>query len=187
MWFNKLKIEKGLHNWLNGKKWIIPAVLLLSLPLIYGFGPHPYHVSYTEIEYKKADNTLTFSIEVFTDDLENAIKIEYQPEKFLLGSDTLSVPEENLVQSYIKENLTIILDGVVMKGFDFLPTESNPDRTIVYFQMQDLPPFDGLTFYSEILTSLFKDQQNIVEYKRGEQKVKALLTNEKKNVTWKNE
>jgi hypothetical protein len=186
MWFNKQLFEKGFLIGLKGKKLATVITLISLFPLIGAMAPHPYHVSYTEIEYKKEVKTLTFSIEIFTDDLEAAIKLNYKPEKFFLGADSISQINELLIQQYVKNKVTVLIDGVVLKSYSFLPSESNPDRTLVYFQFTDLPPFDGLTFYSEILTHLYKDQQNIVEYKRGQRIDKALLNNDKTNETWKN-
>lgn len=165
-------------------------MIFLTLIGILSFGslaiaPHPYHVSYTEIDYKKASKSVTFSIELFTNDLENAIKLTYKPEKFFLGTDTLNPETETLIQQYIREKTTILIDGTVLHGSHFLASESNPDRTIIYFQYVDLPPFSSFSFYSEILISLFKDQQNIVAFRNGISKEKALLGKDKKNATWK--
>ncbi|MGB1002585.1 MAG: DUF6702 family protein [Salibacteraceae bacterium] len=185
MWFNKQIFEKGFWNSLNGNKSIFVVTFLLGTTFLLSFAPHPYHVSYTEIEYKKTDNTMTFSVEVFTDDLESGIKLNYQPEKFQLSTSNIDSTNERLIQKYILDHFNIILDGIVFKQIEFLPTESNPDRTVIYFQITNLPPFHGLTLYSELLTSLFNDQQNIVEFKYNSTTEKALLTKAKKNVTWK--
>lgn len=186
MWFNKQVFEKGSGFSLKGENLVILLMVFISVPLFWALAPHPYHVSYTEIEYKKSEKTVTFSMEVFTDDLENAIKLNYKPDKFFLGGEVLSDSNELLIQQYVKEKVTVLIDGIILKEYNFLPSESNPDRTLIYFQFTDLPPFGGLTFYTEVLNHLFADQQNIVEYKKGNETFKALLNKEKTNATWKN-
>ena len=185
MFHHKQLFEKGLLALTNGNFLALSLLLTLALTPLFSFSPHPYHVSYTEVAYSKKEHSLTFSLEVFTDDLENAIKIMYQPTRFFLGSDSLSESTEILIQQYVLEKTTLVLDGVVFNGAEFLPTESNPDRTIIYFQYTDLPPISSLAYYSEILTSIFKDQQNIVELRNEGIKEKALLSSDKKSVTWK--
>jgi len=185
MFHDKQLFEKGFVPYLKGRNKELFVLLGMICISLLSLAPHPYHVSYTEIEYKKESKTLTFSIEVFTDDLENAIKLTYQPEKFFLGSDSLKPETEILIQKYILDKTTLLIDGIVLKGASFLPSECNPDRTVIYFQYNDLPPFSSFSFYSEVLLTLFKDQQNIVEFRNGTSKEKALLNSDKKSVTWK--
>jgi hypothetical protein len=177
---------KRNSNYLNVKFLLFIGISVCFIGAIFSFSPPPYHVSYTEISYKKESKQLTFSIEVFTDDLETAIKLEYKPEKFFLGGKDLSDSTELYIQSYINNKVTVIMDGMVLKQRSYLPTESNPDRTTIYFEYVDIPPFTSLAFYSEVLINLFKDQQNIVEFQANGEKKKALLTIEKTNVTWTN-
>ena len=163
----------------------ISGLLLMTfITLIFSFTPHPYHVSFTEINYKKESQNLTFSVEVFTDDLEMAVKLDYKPEKFFLGTESLSDSTEILIQKYISSKTTVIIDGIVMKELNFLPSESNPDRTTVYFELTDLPNFKSFAFYNEVLVSTFPDQQNIVEFTHSGKKEKALFDKEKTSSTW---
>ncbi|MFT4753094.1 MAG: hypothetical protein ACI85Q_000630 [Salibacteraceae bacterium] len=184
MWYDKTIFEKGLLTSINSKGILLLWPLFLLILGLSSSTPHPYHVSYTEIEFKEESRNLTFSIDVFTDDLETAIKLDYKPEKFFLGEGTINSANDSLIQLYVQNKTTILMDGVVLKGFSFLPTESNPDRTTIYFQFTDLPSFSSLTYYTSVLNHVFQDQQNIVAYKRGTQTQKALLSSEKTNATW---
>tara|TARA_R110002050_G_scaffold297339_2_gene458604 strand:- start:7330 stop:7893 length:564 start_codon:yes stop_codon:yes gene_type:complete len=171
-------------GYLNGKKTFLFGLVWFTLFSFISFIPHPYHVSYTEINYKAASNNLNFAVEVFTDDLENEIKLQYHPEKFFLGNDTLSDSAQTLIEKYVLDNIHIIIDGIVLKQVQFLPVETNPDRTTIYFELNDLPHFKSFAFYNEMLTRTFLDQQNIVEFKYGQKKEKALFTKEKTSATW---
>lgn len=165
------------------KSSLLVGLLVVFIALL-ACSPHPYHVSYTQVDYKPEAKELTFSIELFTDDLENAIKLTYKPEKFYLGEDIVSDSSEILLQKYIKDKFTVLMDGVVLKKPIFLSSQSTPDRTTIYFEFTDLPKFHSLTIYSELLTSIFIDQQNIIEFTHNSKKEKALLTLKKTNVTW---
>jgi hypothetical protein len=184
MWDNNQIFDKRNMLSLSDTKSTLLVGILALFIVFLSFSPHPYHVSYTQVDYKPEAKELTFSIELFTDDLENAIKLEYKPRKFYLGGDTLQDSTEILLQTYIQDKLTVIMDGVVLKKPTFLPSQSTPDRTTIYFEFSDLPKFHSLTLYSELLTSLFQDQQNIIEFNTVSKKEKALLTLKETNVTW---
>ncbi len=184
MWENDQLFDKRNLYGLNDAKSVFFVFVLFISVSFFSFSPHPYHVSYTEITHNSVSHELTFSVEVFTDDLENAIKLEYKPEKFFLGSDSLSSESESVIREYITSKFTILIDGVVVKNQKFLPTASNPDRTTIYFSLSDLPNFTSLSVFSEILVQIFPDQQNIIDFNSKSGKEKALLTNKNTSVTW---
>jgi hypothetical protein len=184
MWILDQLFVKRMGSYLNVKKSIVLMISVVIFSTISGFSPHPYHVSYTEINFEKDSRSLTFVMEIFTDDLENAIKLEYKPKKFFLGNDSLTDSANIFIERYISERVTIIIDGIVLKDLQFLPTESNPDRTTIYFELTSLPNFKSFAFYNEILTNTFLDQQNIVEFKYDDKREKALFTKEKTSATW---
>ena len=184
MWYINQKLDKRVFNSLKITKTTFRGLFFILIFSVFGFAPHPYHVTYTEINYKPEQKQLTFSFEVFTDDLENAIKLEYQPDKFFLGQKDLSVETETLIQQYITDKMSIIIDGIVIKSPHFLPSESNPDRTTIFFEYSDLPPFSSFSIYVEVLNNLFKDQQHIIEFKSPQLKEKALLNIDKNSATW---
>jgi len=175
---------KRKRSYLNAINKLSLVILVSIITGLFSFVPHPYHVSYTEINYKKETHNLTFAIEVFTDDLEMAIKLEYKPKKFFLGTDSLSDSVEVYIQKYISSKTTIIVDGIVLKQLQFLPSESNPDRTTIYFELTDLPNFKSLAFYNEVLINTFQDQQNIVEFIHSSKKEKALFDKSTTSATW---
>jgi len=171
-------------NFLTSKHLSLIILMVVVSTPFFSFKPHPYHVSYTEINYKKEHKNLTFSIEIFTDDLETEIKLLFKPNKFFLGGDSLTDSTQLYIEQYVKIKTSVIVDGIVLKDFQFLPTESNPDRTIIYFELTDLPNFKSLAFYNEVLTNIFANQQNIVEFLHGSKKEKSLLNRDKTSATW---
>ena len=184
MWIINHFFDKRNVNFLNFKYYFLAVMVLILASTLFSFIPHPYHVSYTEISYKKEQKNLTFAVEVFTDDLETEIKLLYKPNKFFLGSDSLTDSAQFLIEQYVYQKTSVIVDGIVLKDFQFLPTESNPDRTIIYFELTNLPNFKSLAFYNEILVNIYSNQQNIVEFFNSGKNEKALLNKDKTSVTW---
>ena len=165
-------------------KWTHTLLFSFVLIGIFSFVPHPYHVSYTEIFYKKDAHQLTFSVEVFTDDLELALKLDSKSETIYLGTSPVSDSTEILIQKYLSKNISVIIDGIVLRQLTFLPTESNPDRTTIYFEIIDLPNFKSFAFYNEILINTLPDQQNIIEFNHSGKKEKVLFDKGKTSETW---
>ena len=178
---DKQKIDKGIVGHINHR---IFGVLSILLVLASSFIPYNNHVSYTEITYDKSIKTISFTLEVFTPDLEKAIQLEFTAHDFVLGKDSISNSLEKFIQAYINQKTTIIIDGIVLKQAVFKPSTSQANRTIIQYSFTDIPPISSLSIYSEILTSVFTDQQNIVELISNESREKALLTNSKLNHTW---
>lgn len=181
---NNQLIDKRVVQRLNWLKWHYIGLISILFFTLYAFTPNPYHVSYTEIDYNENLKTISFTVEVFTDDFEKAILLEYKPDQIIIGVDSLPPPSELYIQLYITDKMTIIIDGIVLKQPTFKASQSNPERTIIQFSYTDLPPFKSLSVYSEILTTVFTDQQNILEFAYKETKEKALLTKSKLNHTW---
>jgi len=184
MWEFNQKFDKRVFHGVNTQKMTIGGLLLFLIFAFSAFVPHPYHVSYTEIEYKPQQHRVTFSIEVFTDDLEKAINLEFKPEKFFLGQDELSEETETLIQKYVAQKLSVIIDGIIIKSPQYLPSQSTPDRTTIFFEYTDLPEFSSFAVHFQLLNHLYKGQQNIIEFKSPQLTGKELLTIEKNNATW---
>lgn len=184
MQLNKQLFDKRSLNSFKRLNWTHTLLFSFVFMVALSFVPHPYHVSFTEIVYKKDTQQLTFSIEVFTDDLEMALKLDTKSEAINLGSDPISDSTEALIQNYIRKNISVITDGIVLRQLHFLPTESNADRTIIYFELTNLPNFKSFAFYNEILINTLPDQQNIIEFNHSGKKEKALFDNSKTSQTW---
>lgn len=184
MWdFHQLFDKRGLSSMKEIKTPFLGVLFLISV-ILFSFTPHPYHVSYTEINLHNEKSELTLSIEVFTHDLESAIKLEFKPESFSIGNDSIGEASEKLIRNYVKSNFTVIIDGIVLKDYVFQPSKTTPKRTVTFFSLTDLPNFKSLSIYSEILINLFPDQQNIIEFNSKNGQQKSLLSNKTTSATW---
>ena len=157
--------------------------LVIILVLGASMTPHPYHVSYTQIHYYGKKDHITVSVEMFTDDLEREVKTMYHLDKLFLG-DSLTPTSDSAITAYCMEHLNIYTDEKKLSTPIFLPSESNPDRTTIYFEFENVVPFNTLTLRCNLLTSLFKDQQNIIEVNFDSIQKKALLNSKSTVQSW---
>lgn len=178
----------NLNNTSKGKitrkKGVTLLLLVFTIAIISSFTLHPYHVSTTEIAYKEGVNTLTFSTEIFTNDLESAVKKVHPDQKFFLGT-ALPHATELLLQEYIKSHISIRINEVEITDLDFLPAESNPDRTTVYFQLTNLPELTKLSYASTLLNHYLPDHTNIVSFLYRGRVLKATLGMNNSLIDWK--
>lgn len=181
---NNQLIDKRIVNRLNWLKLLYFGLISFSISVLYGFVFSPNHVSYTEIKYEKNQKSLSITLEVYTNDLETAILLNNKPDTFVIGIDSLPAPSEQYIQAYITNTMTIIIDGIVIKQPKFISIKSDPKRTIIEFSYTDLPPFKSFSIYSEVFTSIFPEQQNIVVFNHQDIMQKALLTKSQLNHTW---
>jgi hypothetical protein len=151
-----------------------PAVLIHK-------ADHPYHVSHTEIH--TTDSSITFVIEVFTDDLEFAVKQLLQPEKYFLG-DTLSQSSFDLTEKYYAHVTQIVVNGKPLNEVLFFDVQSTPDRTTLYVEVKNTATIQSFALHSTLLIDAFSDQENIVELHHKDSIQKALLHKGKATATF---
>ena len=144
--------------------------------------PHPYHVSYTEVN--TTDSSVTVALEIFTDDLQLAIKQTYQPEKYFLGNDSISAKGQALTKQYFNSVFKIVINGKALNNILFFGIDSNPDRTTLFVEFKNMENIRSLAIHNQALLNVFADQENIIEAKHLNISEKALLHKGKEVATF---
>ena len=121
---------------------------------------HPLHLSSMEINYTTKPGTLEISCRLFTDDLEDAIK-----KQFNVATD-LSAPAKHqamdvLLKKYIATRLKFQANGQAVT-LNYLGFEKDREAVIVYIESTPLKPFKKLEVYNTLMYDLFTDQTNIM-------------------------
>lgn len=160
---------------------LIAPLLNMASPSV-DEAPHPYHVSYTEIN--TTDSSITIALEVFTDDLQLAVKQAYQPEKYFLGADSISAEGQKLTRDYFSSVFQIVVNGKPLNDIVFFEIESNPDRTTIYVEFKNTVAIKSLAIKNSVLINVFSDQENIIEAKNQNNTEKALLHKGKEIATF---
>lgn len=150
-------------------KMRIGLVLLLALQLVFSSfltekeEDHPFHMSITELAYNKQDKLLEVAVKIFTDDLEEVLKKQYNSGVLQLTTPEESMQADALIYEYLKNVFQLEVNGRLAKA-DFLGKEGDLDAVWVYFEYPVNEEVKSLSLKNEVLLDLFEDQQNVVYF-----------------------
>ena len=135
---------------------------------------HPYHVGSVEITYNAQSNTFEILTKLYVDDLENALKADYN--KVFRFSDANQKKEiETFLEKYISENLKLKVNGkaieVKLLGFDEEKGIIN-----IYAETEKVLEPKKVEAGVSLLYNQFKDQMNMVHITVNKERKSAKLT-----------
>ena len=123
---------------------------------------HDIHLSNTQIHYKSEESTIQLTLKLFADDLELAVKEEYDEELKLFADRELPY-SDSIIQLYIKQHLDIEVNNKKLQG-QFIGKELSDDLSSVwcYIEFMDIDVFKNVAIKNTLLMELFDDQQNML-------------------------
>jgi hypothetical protein len=138
------------------------AQLVSFIPLLaVAFYLHPIHVSVTEVDFDKKEQSLQIMMRVFIEDLETTLRnARKDPELDILepaGGQTT----DSLAEAYLKEHFKISLDGRPQK-MKYLGHEREADAFIFYIEVSNVKPWRTISVVNDIIMSTYSDQSNLV-------------------------
>ena len=116
---------------------------------------HPFYTSVTEIEHNAKEKTLEITCRLFTDDLENTLKKNYNTRVDLFNDAYKNA--NVLITSYIEKNLKLLVNGSPVK-FSFIGYERKNEACWCYFEATGIAQPAKLNIESGLLYD-FTDKQ----------------------------
>lgn len=149
--------------------------LTLLLPWVKVAEKHEFHLSKCSLEYNEAEKALQFSLHVYTDDLEEALRrqgivnVKYCSPKEAANAD-------ELLATYLQEKLSVQINGQA-REFVFIGKEPAEDvfGMWVYLEIGEVSVLKTLDISNTILMETFGDQKNIISIKGPGGKKSALF------------
>lgn len=142
---------------------------------------HEFHISKTLIEYNEKENALQFTLHIFIDDLEEALRLQ-GADKLFICTEKESEKAEDYIYKYLQQKLTVKLDDKAMK-YTFVGKEISEDLVAVwcYLEIENIKPFSKLYIKNNTLIETFDDQKNIISVSGPNKRKGYLLFNQAKN------
>jgi len=121
---------------------------------------HDFHVSILNGELNPRSGNLEISLKVFSNDLEDALKMDENVLPEIIEGKHSRLPDAALA-AYIKQHLMLWAGGQQLP-LEYVGHENEQDITFIYLQLRDFEPLDELTVRNTIFFKQFDDQSNIV-------------------------
>lgn len=152
--------------------FVLLAFSALALPIKAGKPQHDFHTAILQLNWNKDENTLEASIRVFKDDLEKALSYSFKVSDLKLDG---SNKYRELIAEYLSKKLHLKATGGKI-GPNFIGKEIESDIVWLYCEWPNPPRFKSkMLFECHLLTEVFSDQSNIINYQNGSQKATYLL------------
>ena len=154
--------------------WLCTA--FLSFTGAFTIAEHDFHLSRCEIVYRSETESLEVIQQVFTDDLEAALRGENDP-PLHLNTDKEVTGADSLISSYLTQHFTVQVEGEALP-FEYLGKETATDPIAVwlYVEITNVEEFSALEVKYDLLCELFGDQRNIVVFQIDNGKKQVFLT-----------
>lgn len=154
--------------------------------LITSFILHPFHVSVTDIKFKKDKKVLEITSRIFVDDFEKAIQKEKSLKNFDIVETKDSSQTKTWIKEYIMKSFKLSINSrpldIQYVGFEF---GEEYDVIWCYLEVQKIRKVRELTVVNTIFTDLYDDQENIVHLRAYDEVVSKRMTRKNKTEQFK--
>jgi ribosomal protein S18 len=157
-------------------KFFKTITVLSCLIIMTSFASHKFYVGMFQLEFVPQKKELQITTRLFIDDLKEALENKFHKKTFL-AEENESKEDVILLQKYISEKFKIQINGQT-KSYVFLSKEVENNVLICYFKIKDIQKINSLEIENSILTDLFLEQQNIIQFNDNGKKTSLLLTDE---------
>lgn len=149
------------------------AILLFLIPLLSS-SAHKYYLSLTEMRYKSESKSLQIIINVFMDDIEEALNKDNNIDLQLTTKQEL---ENNDIyfKQYLTKKLSFKVNGTE-QYFNYIGKEYEGDLVFFYLEINNLDSINTIELTNNILMNHFPKQQNLIKSKVGKKHKSVLLT-----------
>lgn len=148
-------------------KRFLPAASVLLFFLTVGMTSvhkvHPYYVSVTEIEHSAAEKELQIACKIFTDDLEETLRLAYK-QKLDIIHPAEKNKTETLLADYLRKHLHITVDGVAMSA-NFLGFQHEAEATWSFLVVKNVSTVKKIAIDCDVLYDTRPEQINIFHVK----------------------
>ncbi|WP_235921995.1 DUF6702 family protein [Flavobacterium phycosphaerae] len=113
---------------------------------------------------------------IFIDDLNEALRNKYHKKTFI-GTERETPEDVVLMKKYMSEKFKVTINGQP-KAMNYLSNELENNVVICYLNVRDISKVTSLEVENSILTEVYSEQQNIIQFNNNGKKQSLLLTNE---------
>lgn len=144
---------------------LLPLLLLLAFSVAHAARPlpwHPFHISKCLVEYKEAAKAIQVSLHIFTDDLEDGLRLMGAGPLFI-STQRESPKADGYIEQYLARHFQVAVNGQPAK-WQYLGKETSEDLAAVwcYLEIVGVEKPSAITISNDLLMEVFDDQKNII-------------------------
>jgi hypothetical protein len=137
---------------------------------------HRFYVAIYQINFVPQKKMVQITTRIFIDDLNEALKNKYHKKTFI-GTEKETPEDLVLMKKYLFEKFKLTVNGQP-KSMNYLSNELENNVVICYLNIKEIPKVKTLEIENSILTEVYSEQQNIVQFNNNGKKQSLLLTDE---------
>ncbi|MGO3182306.1 MAG: DUF6702 family protein [Aequorivita sp.] len=160
-------------------KYLRIFILFLVFPLVSATTAHKFYVSITKIEYVKEKGSIQIITKIFTDDIENALRMKYDRSISLDSKKETEAADEDL-KKYILQKIKIKVNGKPVQ-LKYIGKEYATDMVVAYLEVTDVKELKAIEIENKVLMELFPEQQNIIHLKTSKSRRSLILDKDEPN------
>lgn len=151
---------------------VLASLIITALSFIL---PHEFHVSRCEITYRTETQSLEIIQHIYVDDLELALKRDFEGPIHLCTELEIDQAEE-LVKQYISKHFSVTTSDGPVK-LQFLGKEEGEELMAmwIYIEATGVSLTSELTITYDVLCDQFNDQKNILSFQIDNNKKEMFL------------
>ncbi len=135
--------------------------LSLCFPLFLS-PSHAIYISYTDVRYEEANGLLSVQLRMFSNDLEDALRLIGAPEEPGLEESENPHPQiDEYICAYLGHEFHVRANGRPV-SFSFIEKRREADATWISLEAEDICNLKTLFVHNSVLFELFDDQTNIL-------------------------
>lgn len=127
------------------------------------YAKHEEYYSLTNITYKESEKSLQITMRLFTDDLENVLKKNYD-KNFELNTDRELSDANDYIEKYLKAKFNISISGKML-NYKLIGKEYEKDSVYIYLEINNIDKFTSIQIRNATLIDAFPTQENIIKIK----------------------
>ena len=146
---------------------------IFSFILFVSSVSHKFYVSTSVAEFVKEKKSIQVISQIFIDDFENALKINYG-DVLKLSPDSNPILIDSLISGYFNKHLKFIENGNVLDNI-FVGREYKNDVVVCYTEVlfDSIP--ESIKVRNTILFDFISDQKNIFHFQNGDSRKSFLF------------
>lgn len=153
-------------------------ILVIILVTLSFKAAHKYYLSVTQVEYVEEKKSVQIISRIFMDDMENALKQNYDASLSLDTTNTSVL--DAYISKYVTEKIKIEINGE-KTDFNFIGKETDLDIMKVYLEIENVENIRSFQITNKVLFELFEEQQNMVKLKMNNLHKSYLLNRQKQH------